>query len=322
LSGEAQNPRIWGPGAHACLTEEGVRANRILFECRAPGAGGDCYVLGNVALWGRRLQAQPGTEELRFEFGYPVELHCIEDFRDASDPSTDELRARLRETYRLDGGGGLQSALHVSASQLRQDLRSRYGERADGWAHLPGTHSAPVKTSSSVGGRVDMDALLTALEQHPTDDGLWLHRWAHRRQVAAFAVTLARETPGADRLVALLFGLLHDARRRSDGDDPAHGYRAAELGQWLNGGPFELTESQMRRLTFALQLHAEGLLSAEPTIGSCWESDRLALWRRNPRPAASLLSTAAGRERILWARGQPISTVDRTRGPRTRPLTV
>src|SRR5262245_44119994 len=308
LPGEAQNPRIWGPGAHACVTEEGVRANRILFEDREPGAGGDCFVLGTVALWGRRLQAQPGTQELRFEFGYPVELHGIDDFRAVGDASTAELRAQLRKTYRLDKGSGLESALQVSATRLRDDLRARHGDTAEGWAHLPGAHAPRVESASPVGGRVEMDALLTALERHPADTSSSLHGLAHGRQVATFAVALAQETPGADPLVALLFGLLHDSPRRSEGHDPAHGDRAAELGEWLNGGAFELRDGQTRRLTFALQLHAEGLLSAEPTIGCCWDADRLALWRLDRRPAPALLSTAAGRERILWAREQTIST--------------
>src|SRR5262249_24288268 len=103
-----------------------------------PGAGGDCFVLGTVALWGRRLQAQPGTQELRFEFGYPVELHGIDDFRAVGDASTAELRAQLRKTYRLDKGAGLERALQVYAPRRRDDLRARHGDTAEGWARAAG----------------------------------------------------------------------------------------------------------------------------------------------------------------------------------------
>jgi hypothetical protein len=45
----------------------------------------------------------------------------------------------------------------------------------------------------------------------PKPDGL--HDEAHRFAVAATALDLARQTPGADVELAVLFGLLHDARR-------------------------------------------------------------------------------------------------------------
>jgi uncharacterized protein len=320
-SGDASDPSITGAGVYAGVTRIAVCefAEVYLLDCPEPGTNADLYILGLVALWGRRLQARPGTAELRFEFGYPVELHGIEDRRDIKVPAPEELRNRLRDLYRLDDGSGRRDALRVSADQLRADLRFRYGDKASGWAHLPGTHALMVEPVSAGSGHVDLQRFLAAFNEEPTDGSSPLHAGEHSRQVAAFAVTLARETCGADPLVALLFGLLHDAGRRSDGHDPEHGYRAAELARSLNGGPFQLTDAQMRRLIFALELHAEGLLSAEPTIGCCWDADRLGLWRVHRRPAPSLLSTEAARERIGWAREHGIPTwreLTETSGPR------
>jgi uncharacterized protein len=309
-SGDASDPCITGPGVYAGLTRIAVCefADVHLLDCPEPGTNADLYVLGLVALWGRRLQARPGTAELRFEFGYPIELHGIEDRRDIKDPTPEKLRNRLRDLYRLDDGSGQRDALRVSADQLRADLRFRYRDEASGWAHLPGANASIVERVSAGSGRVDLQRFLAAVNEEPTDGSSPMHGCEHRRQVAAFAVTLARETNGADPLVALLFGLLHDARRRSDGHDPEHGYRAASFARSLNGDAFQLTDAQMRRLIFALELHAEGLLSAEPTIGCCWDADRLGLWRVHRRPAPSLLSTEAARERTGWAREQGIPT--------------
>jgi uncharacterized protein len=309
-SGDASDPRITGPGVYAGVTRIAVCefADVHLLDCPEPGTNADLYILGLVALWGRRLQARPGTAELRFEFGYPIELHGIEGRRDIRDPAPEELRNRLRDLYRLDDGSGRREALRVSADQLRADLRFGYCDEASGWAHLPGADASMVEPVSAGSGRVDLQRFLAAVNEEPTDGSSPVHGWEHWRQVAAFAVTLARETNGADPLVALLFGLLHDARRWSDGHDPEHGFRAASFARSLNGGPFQLTDAQMRRLIFALELHAEGLLSAEPTIGCCWDADRLGLWRVHRRPAPSLLSTEAARERIGWAREQGIPT--------------
>jgi hypothetical protein len=45
--------------------------------------------------------------------------------------------------------------------------------------------------------------------------------------------------------------------------------------------------------------------SADPTIGACWDADRLNLWRVGVAPARRLLSTAAARsaEVYEWSRG-------------------
>ncbi len=51
--------------------------------------------------------------------------------------------------------------------------------------------------------------------------------------------------------------------------------------------------------------HADGLTSADPTVGTCWDSDRLNLWQVGVAPVRAMLSTAAAcsAEIYAWSRG-------------------
>ena len=92
--------------------------------------------------------------------------------------------------------------------------------------------------------------------------------------------------------------------RLNDDYDPLHGPRGAALARELRGEAFDLEDAEMELLRFACGEHANGGLDPEPTVGVCWDADRLNLWRVGRRPDPRLLSTRAarGEERILWAR--------------------
>jgi uncharacterized protein len=132
----------------------------------------------------------------------------------------------------------------------------------------------------------------------------WIHGPQHWQTVSALGITLARQTPGADLPVTLLFGILHDALRVDDHRDPDHGRRAGFLARALNGGLFSLDPERLDLLERALSLHVDGLVSGDPTIGVCWDADRLHLWRIGIVPEPELLSTVAARARIAWAESQ------------------
>lgn len=118
------------------------------------------------------------------------------------------------------------------------------------------------------------------------------HGLPHWHRVAARGIDLH---PDADPVVVLLFALLHDAQRDHDGDDPDHGRRAAALAEKLNGAAFTVTGRQLDTLKAACAEHADGLVSDDPTIGACWDADRLDLVRFKQQPAAALLSTERAR---------------------------
>ena len=110
----------------------------------------------------------------------------------------------------------------------------------------------------------------------------WLHGEAHWLAVATTGLDLAAET-GADPQIVFAFGLLHDTRRENDGRDPGHGPRAAVFARELHrDGDLLLDEGRLELLCLALELHANGQVSAHPTVGTCWDADRLHLGRLGP----------------------------------------
>lgn len=123
-----------------------------------------------------------------------------------------------------------------------------------------------------------------------------LHGLAHWERVAANGRTLAAETGGADAEVVLLFALFHDSMRLNDGHDPDHGRRGSAFARELVG-LLPIDGGRLDLLTAACDEHTDGHVSDDPTIGCCWDADRLDLPRVGIRPEAWLLSTAAARER-------------------------
>ena len=64
---------------------------------------------------------------------------------------------------------------------------------------------------------------------------------------------------------------------------------------------FQLDDEYFKLLDYACKWHAHGRLSAEPTIGTCWDADRLDLGRVGMAPRADYMSTELGRK--IAARG-------------------
>jgi uncharacterized protein len=60
-------------------------------------------------------------------------------------------------------------------------------------------------------------------------------------------------------------------------------------------GLLPLEPAQLERLAAACDGHTDGFISDDPTVGACWDADRLDLPRVGIKPDARLLSTAAAR---------------------------
>jgi uncharacterized protein len=151
----------------------------------------------------------------------------------------------------------------------------------------------------------DAARLVDTVLTRSTGKDSFLHGESHWRRVAAAGLALLPETPDADPALVFLFALFHDSMRLNDGRDPLHGPRGAELAGELRGGAFDLEDAKMDLLGFACEEHTNGGVSSDPTVGVCWDADRLNLWRVGIRPDPRLLSTEAARNggRIAWARG-------------------
>ncbi len=139
-----------------------------------------------------------------------------------------------------------------------------------------------------------------------------LHGDRHWRRVATLGAHIAARVAGCDPWLVLLFALLHDSRRKSDGHDPEHGPRAAELVRALIGPDLHLDPSRAALLESACFGHTNGGVSVDATVGSCWDADRLDLWRVGLTPDRRYLSTGAALEpaTIAWSAHAPAKDWD------------
>ena len=117
-----------------------------------------------------------------------------------------------------------------------------------------------------------------------------IHGPSHWRRVMQFGLVIASHT-GADREVVRLFALFHDSCRQSDGHDPGHGLRGAELAGTLRGPHFQLNDMQFDQLYEACQWHTDQWHHDDVTIASCWDADRMDLVRIGRRPDPAYLNT-------------------------------
>ena len=124
----------------------------------------------------------------------------------------------------------------------------------------------------------------------------------HWRRVERNGLEVARHCGGADVRVVRLFAVLHDARRLDDGADVGHGRRGADLARQLRGDLFHLDDNAFARLFDACAAHELGRVTADPTVGACWDADRLDLPRVGARPMPQYMSTAYGKH--LAAQGR------------------
>ncbi|HRN52326.1 MAG TPA: hypothetical protein PK788_02460 [Gemmatimonadaceae bacterium] len=151
---------------------------------------------------------------------------------------------------------------------------------------------------------MDLKRVAAAVCREYTLDLRGLHGVWHWLRVRQNGLWLAERTPGADPQVIELFALLHDSRRWDDGRDPEHGPRAADFARRLSAdGILTLEAGKLEALADACTHHTSPRTSTDPTIGCCWDADRLELSRLSYPPDPRYLSTAAALHEDLqrWA---------------------
>lgn len=120
-----------------------------------------------------------------------------------------------------------------------------------------------------------------------------LHGAKHWRKVDHYGRLLAVRS-GADLEVVRRFALFHDSQRFTEGCDPEHGLRAAHRARQYCAD--ELSREQMQLLWLACEGHSRGMCSDDPTIGTCWDADRLDLGRLGITPCTAYMSTLYGQQ--------------------------
>lgn len=131
------------------------------------------------------------------------------------------------------------------------------------------------------------------------------HHLVHWQRVEKYGLMIAAEN-GADTEVISLFAYLHDARRVTDDEDPEHGERAAVLlDELIAQGLISINSRQYEQLRSALRQHnRDDANSDDITVRTCWDADRLDLWRGGIVPNPDFMFTDYGRsaEMIEFAR--------------------
>jgi len=120
--------------------------------------------------------------------------------------------------------------------------------------------------------------------------GVW--HWENVLNNASELAKVARRNGvQTDGHVIHLFALFHDACRVNEGHDPQHGLRGGNLALHLHSkGLFTATIPQLEMLHFACAAHTDGATHKDPTIGVCWDADRLDLPRVGVQIKQRLLS--------------------------------
>ena len=154
---------------------------------------------------------------------------------------------------------------------------------------------------------LQLNSLLAEVRARGTGISSHIHGELHWRTVGANGLWLAEPLDSADTYVIFLFALLHDSMRENDSVDPGHGPRAAAFAGALHAeGVLPATAPQLETLQYACFEHTNGLVSDDPTVGCCWDADRLDLPRVWITPDPALFSTPRAHEGVPdW--GEPPS---------------
>src|SRR3989344_5191788 len=116
------------------------------------------------------------------------------------------------------------------------------------------------------------------------------HGISHWQRVDKIGLYLSKKT-GADTTVVSLFAYIHDSKRINEDYDPEHSARAALFARELYKKKLlDLTASQLNNLITACKFHSQSEIKPDNiTIATCWDADRLDLWRLGATPDPEFL---------------------------------
>lgn len=124
------------------------------------------------------------------------------------------------------------------------------------------------------------------------------HGISHWKRVDKIGLYLSKET-GADTTVVSLFAYLHDSKRTNEDYDPEHGELAAIFaGELYEEKLLDVTVSQLNNLVTACKFHSQSEIKpANITVATCWDADRLDLWRLGATPDSEYLFSNAAKKK-------------------------
>jgi len=125
-----------------------------------------------------------------------------------------------------------------------------------------------------------------------------LHGLHHWMRVHDNGLWIASQDESINKNVVMLFGITHDACRTEEHGEQEHGSNASRLVEKLQGEFFELEREELELLSYACLMHPYPIVSYEPTVGACWDADRLELTRAGIKVNPRYLSTTIAKEYI------------------------
>lgn len=122
------------------------------------------------------------------------------------------------------------------------------------------------------------------------------HSFSHWQRVEKIGLKIADQN-GADKELISLFAYLHDARRETENTDNNHGKRALILlNELIKDKLINISGEKYQKLSYALANHTgDKVQSDDLTVRTCWDADRLDLWRVGKIPDPKRLFTDYGK---------------------------
>lgn len=124
------------------------------------------------------------------------------------------------------------------------------------------------------------------------EDGIHgLYHWA---RVIENGVEIANHN-NANKNIVIAFGFFHDCQRENDGEDPEHGFRGGEFMEKYRG-KINLTDEEFDKVKIACSGHTNVLHHNDIDISTCWDADRLDLFRVGVYPEPEYLNNEISKD--------------------------
>ena len=129
-----------------------------------------------------------------------------------------------------------------------------------------------------------------------------VHGITHWARVMENGLRLAEQNEADPEIIAL-FAILHDCKRQNESRDYGHAKRGADFAYTLKGNLLTLDDNRFDLLYYACSYHTEGKTEGDITIRTCWDSDRLDLYRVKIKTDPDRLCTeeAKNPKVLAWA---------------------
>lgn len=135
---------------------------------------------------------------------------------------------------------------------------------------------------------IPKETLSEIFEEFELDIEEGIHGFSHWARVVDNGIEICKNN-GANPNVVIGFGLFHDVQRENDNDDPDHGWRGGELLMKYRD-KINLTDEEIFKVKDACSGHTDELHDDDLDIGTCWDSDRLDLYRVGIEPDPEYLN--------------------------------